>query len=331
MTGIIGYRFCMKYSIFVAMWVVACSTPFEKDRHDLVAPRIIGVQHSADTIWKVQVWNGEGVFHDQAPDVRWLDAHAEVLGTSVILDTQSTPTTVVYTDAQGQEHEASLSGLSGTSASFGEFVIERSSFAEPTDYTIATRSTLNTQPIESGVSTENMRFFADIPETHQMRWMSAHGVGSFLELDHQHTDFFRRDMVFDRDALISDLEESAEYTTVFALAIAQESSQPITQWSWTDVWYTEQSLYRHHNRWLPLELSSSVDSESVFDVAVTVVANDSAFGFQLVDASVDATEISTIDPLPCAPDEGAFQWSWIELGVCLRADVDGQRIKLEIE
>ena len=69
------------YSFLSIIWI-GCSEPFEVDRHDLVSPRVLGVRLS-DSGHFVQVWNGEGPWHDESPTIDWYDDDGTKLGESV--------------------------------------------------------------------------------------------------------------------------------------------------------------------------------------------------------------------------------------------------------
>ena len=74
------------------------------DRHDLIAPRVLGVRLS-DSGYFVQVWNGNGPWHTEPPKIVWYDSNGSVLGESVHLEPElGVPSSLIYTDPSGQEH-----------------------------------------------------------------------------------------------------------------------------------------------------------------------------------------------------------------------------------
>ena len=74
--------FPKKINLLVLLATFGCSEPFSVDRHDLIAPRILGVRF-VDGVYEIQVWNGAGQYHDQRPTVEWLSESNEVLCTGV--------------------------------------------------------------------------------------------------------------------------------------------------------------------------------------------------------------------------------------------------------
>ncbi len=93
---------CVSWSVF------ACVDPFTVDRHDLLSPRILGVR-LVDNVYEVQVWNGDGVYHQVPPTVEWLSDNGEVVCSGVRCVTDGAiPNRVRYTDTLGGVHDAQV-------------------------------------------------------------------------------------------------------------------------------------------------------------------------------------------------------------------------------
>ena len=90
-----------------------------------------------------------------------------------------------------------------------------------------------------------------------------------------------------------------------------------------DIWYDQAARLRHRNRYLPIDYVI-VEPASL---AVTVNSDDSSFGFTFSNPAED----EAVAALGCAVDDGSFQWWWVEVGLCLRSDLEGQRILIEVE
>lgn len=312
----------MKYqsmSIF-SFLCLGCSDPFTVDRHALTEARIIGVRKD-NGAYVAQVWNGTAVFHSQSPEITWFDASESELGQGAILVAQtSVPARITYTDLKGSVHQANFL-LEEQDASFP---ISLESIESTENYLLEDRLAQSESPITDNISTEQVRLRAEVGEDSQMRWMTTQGIGSFLELDRETTDFYWKDILLDRDELVEDTEIVETYSTIFALSIDQEGHN---QWQWLDLWReSSESLLRHQNRLLPIGLEIAEESE----IVVTVEVVDSLFGFAFSDAEVVDSNTELPASLSCALAAAAFQWWWVETGICLLEDLDGQRILLQV-
>lgn len=305
----------------------ACSDPFTVDRHDLITPRIIGVRQISNVL-EVQVWNGNSVYHTVNPVVEWLDADQMVVanGISVDVDTlDSIPSMVRYTDPIGDIHLATFvlepSTLNLTPTLYA--LPETTEFA--LDVRLAEEGTLLTEDLVPDavrivmlVSSE-----APIPDTGKMRWMTVDGEGTFLERSALETDFFRADILMDRDELIDNTPLEMEQATVFGLYVSGTGQN---SWTWFDLWYTETTTITHANR--ELAVSELPTDWTVGEpISVELEWQSAAGEWLLQNPSVD---IAAVNNPSCAPVESDFfQWSWLEMGYCRVDDVDGLRIVLE--
>lgn len=305
----------------------ACSEPFEVDRHDLIAPRILGVR-LIDGVFDVQVWNGVSVYHQRTPSVEWFGANGGVVCTGVRCSgVDNVVNEVRYTDDDGGVHTATFA--------LQDSILELAPTWQslPDTMSLALNRRLRTEGIvvETGLGTDAMRISMqvsgmELSDTSKMRWMSAGGVGTFLELSALETDFFRADILMDRDEVLENTPLDVEQATIFGLHVDGEGHN---QWAWMDVWYVERPLLPHANRWLPV---SEVPSEWVRGdvVAATLNWNDDQQAWEMTDL-----EVTTERPaLPACADLGdveTFDWSLLELGICTIGDVDGIRVALETE
>ena len=303
--------------------MLACSEPFSVDRHDLIAPRIMGVRQQGEQV-QVQIWNGNGLWHPERPMVEWLDASGQVLATDVTMTAgQNVPVMVRYTDLAGAAHEATFS-LQGVDT---DWTIERYDLGGVSDLSLDARLANPGTMIDSITSTSAMRIVVDdgsTIENARMRWMSAFGYGTFLERTAFETDFFQEDILMDRDEVEYRNPETFEYASIFALRVNGEG---YNQWQWVDLWYSTADLVMVQGRQLYIRGEvPEADSGTLMAFEVSVV--DADWGIELRNATI---ETANVESLPCAPNDGVFQLDWLSLGICTLSDIDGTQVVLEVD
>ncbi len=316
--------FIMKESFwfysFLSITGFGCSDPFAVDRHDLLSPRVLGVR-SSDSGHFVQVWNGEGPWHVEAPVVSWYDSNGVKLGDSVHLPSvEEHPTSLIYTDPKGDDH-------------FVQFDLYSSTFKlQPLFYDLGTITEFDLdsrlenigEPWTGGVVPEALRieFQEDeFSDNGRMRWMSGYGRGTFLEIGALSTDYFQSDIVMDRDEVLQNVPQNFEYSSVFALYVDGLGEN---QWTWMDLWYSDIRTIEIAGRKLPINGDLS-DDWSDENAAFVLNKTDNEFGWSLTPTD------DAVTPLSCAIGDGPFEWMWIETGLCTISDVDGQIVLLEIQ
>lgn len=301
--------------------LLACSEPFSVDRHDLIAPRIIGVRQQNDEL-QVQVWNGDALWHQTSPRIEWLNDVDDVLGTGVRFKlSEVVPSRVRYTDSMGMEHVARFV-LEDTNV---ELTLERYNIGVVDDLALNARLANLGSIIEEASSVASMRLVvgpSDDIENARMRWMTAFGQGTFLERSAFETDFFQEDILMDRDEIEVREPQSFDYTAIFALMLNGDGHN---QWAWFDLWYDDVDTLSVQGRRLRLkEPIDHMTGQMAFQVSVV----EYKWGIEL---SASTTDIDAIDVLDCAPEDGVFQLEWLELGLCTLSDVDQQWIILEMD
>ena len=307
---------------------IACSDPFTVDRHDLVAPRIVSVR-LVNNVYEVQVWNGVSIYHEVSPTVEWFDDSGEVVCTGVrCVPSETVPRTVRYTDTDGQIHDAmfDLQQVDWTLTPVWSSLPE--DMGLELDSRVQTDGTL----VETGLGSPAMRVSMTIEDsnpdgmdTSKMRWMTAGGSGTFLELSALEADFFRADIIMDRDELIANVPQNHVHASVLGLHVDGAGHN---QWTWMDVWYESTLLISHQNRWIAIsELPDGWTSGEV--LSATLSWDPVALDWLLKDPEV-TTEIPNSPE--CTGSTGIpFEWSALELGLCTIDDVDGVRIALETD
>ena len=296
--------------------LLGCSDPFTVDRHDLVEPRILGIQASNGNL-QAQVWNGQGAFHENLPIVEWYDENGEKFANGVLVEN-------TFNVQEGMLHyivddNVVLRAVFSADEEDNSIEIQRYKIDSLDNYSLSSRLDSSYGSTEPNIDPENMRFISNLTDDFRVRWTTANGVGTILELDHHTIDFIRKDIVFDRSEIVSEERIENAYASLFALAI---DSYGRTKWEWVDVWYETGTRLFHSNRYLPIDYPV----EGPTEISVLVHSDNSAFGFRFSEPMTEAS----VDSLSCALDNGPFQWWWVELGVCLVGDIDGQRIVLEL-
>ena len=266
----------------------SCSDPFTVDRHDLIAPRIIGVRLVND-VYEVQVWNGFSVYHEVYPQVEWLDDNDEVVCTWVrCAPPEMVPRTVRYTDESGQVHNA-IFALQQTDVTLTPVW---SSLPEDMGLGLDIRSQTEGTIVEAGLGSPAMRVSMTVEDSRtddmaasKMRWMTASGLGTFLELSALEADFFRADIIMDRDELIANVPQDHVHATVLGLHVDGAGHN---QWTWMDVWYESRLLIPHQNRWI--EVSELPDGWASGEVlSATLLWDLTALDWLLKDPEVTTT------------------------------------------
>ena len=195
-----------------------CSDPFTVDRHDLLSSRIMAIR-LVDGVYEVQVWNGQSVYHETPPDVEWFGVHDELVCAGVrCVSTESIPQYVRYTDIEGSVHEAIFEVqetdllLTSTWASLPDEMGLSLETREGTEGTL----------VDTGLGTTAMRISMSIESLNdenfgqsKIRWMTADGLGTFLELSALEADFFRADIIMDRDEVLENGSQNHLHAMLF--------------------------------------------------------------------------------------------------------------------
>jgi hypothetical protein len=320
-----------------------CSEPFAVDRHDLLDARILGVRLQ-DSRLEVQVWNGQSMYHQDVPTIEWLNQVGSAVGTGVDfvmedMENRSTrPTSVRYLDPDGEFHEALFDLEDGGDADDGGLVLTPSLYtlSSTTDFALSARQAQNGEPSTSDIASDGMRIVMSVKNDEgaevttvtsgKMRWMTVGGKGTFLERSALETDFYRADILMDRDELLENNPLDIETATIFALYVDGVGGN---QWTWMDLWYTDVVRFHHENRWLEVS-ELPVDWDAGSPLSVELRWDDAAQVMRLLSPSVEVEDVVIpVCSSVTSNDSNRFQWSWLELGRCTISDVNGTRIVLE--
>lgn len=346
----------------------ACFAPFPNDRHDLVDFRIVGVQVSDAApgpgevlTAKALVYGGGGFYHDQLPTLVWRLGELELEGPVVQIVTPAESGVwdleLVATHADGVLQEQAVLPISvgegqqpvtppilpGIQRGVVEFPLDAAAEA----YGLATRVELDTASGRGGVmpgQAARLRLPLEDPDgRYQARWMSAGGLGSFLELDALTVDWLPATLFLDEEDGEIEVGEVLE-PGLYAVAALVIDGMGSASWAFLDVAYDTEpfSGFDGANFWVEhdgrlLEMASPPLESGMVEVKL-VQDDESPWGVGLRGAQPVApwsTETTSDNlSIPCEhpiPARGPFRLDWIAEGLCSRQAVLGQRVRLQVD
>lgn len=301
----------------------ACAPPFDVARKDLGPFRIAamgvheGVAHAA-------VWSGQGMAHAQAPSLAWsLDGEPLGEGSDLALPEDAVDGALlelVATSATGEQAQALLTLLDSTQ----DLQVQRAAIEVGEDLSLTTRRELpplETQHAADGqavrVSLENARG--------SLRWMSASGLGTVLELSETQADVLADEVVFENEegAWVVAERELGE-PGIYHQLVLDLDPELGNRWAWVDVAVgVDEPLIEHFGRLIPGEVTSDA---GLMQVTLRAVSGDLE-----LEALSPVEDLSTQDTLDCAPADQAFRLDWVAEGRCGLDALDGATVVLEIQ
>ena len=162
----------------------SCSEPFEDNRHDLTHFRIAAA-NVINGIGDAVIWSGEGRFHQTSPTLDWFieDEHVGA-GYEAVLP-ESEHYTLKVTNAEGTVLNALV--VSGERQT--DFSLQLS-LVQFQDYNLEYRKDQPSTSFVDHVPDGQHLRISSTANNGKMRWMSAQGVGSFLELSQTEIESF---------------------------------------------------------------------------------------------------------------------------------------------
>ncbi len=306
-----------------------CQGPFDVVRDQLGPFRIaaIGV---VDGKAAAAVWSGEGRYHSTSPVLSW-SVDGEQLGEGwdvEVPDSGTLALTAAAADGTSEHAEVTIAQRDLT------LWVEREQADLGEDLTLEARRAVVGESVRDTVSdgtAARLRLTAPeaagaLPDdgSRTVRWMTADGAGSLLELDTWSADVLAEEVVFD-DGVVE--ERTPVDPGVFLQLALVIDGTGRNAWTWVDAAVgVTAPLLRHRNRLVELPDGSTVPAEGL--VAVTLSADGSQDGVQLVDP-VGGADLADGDDLPCAATDVAFELSWIVEGRCGLDEISGARVVLE--
>ena len=322
--------------VCLAVHSAGCDASFGVARHDLGPFRLaaMGTGRDADgaRVARAAVWSGVGLFHDEAPRLAWaLDGEAIGDGFDVVVPGEGT-LSLVATAPDGTEVTGSVTVADEPAA----LAVSRAGAALGEDLTLAARRAVAGREVDGSVAADeaarlSLSFDSGEADGFSARWMSAEGAGTVLELEARAADVLALEIVWDDGEVVEREATGSGLYHQLALAIDGAGNN---HWLWVDAAIgVEGPLVRHAGRLLPL---AQEDGEAVAVaavetglLAVTLEADDGVAGVRLTDA-VAADDLSAAEPLACAASGEPFELAWLAEGRCLRPDVLGVRVVLEV-
>lgn len=292
-------------------------------RKDL-GPARIAAMGMHEGVASAAVYSGLGLFHEQSPTLSWsLDGQELGEGYDVSLPSTGLLELVVSLP-DGQVLEGSVQ----TTPSATEPVTVSRSSVQITDDalndpTLATRLELSTEPVDGSVpSGQAARLeLSGAAEQESLRWMSAAGAGTLLELSERSADLLAEELVFD-DGVLESREDAGD--GLYHQLVLLMDGVGGNRWIWVDAAVgVDAPLLRHGER-----LVTVPEGTAPGLVAATLARADSVAGIALSD--VVPVEDLTEQDIACGVPDRAFELSWLAEGRCAMDELDGARVVLEL-
>ena len=299
----------------------ACQEPFSVERHDL-GPFRVAALGVVDGQARAAVWSGEGLFYDEAPRLEWsLDGAPLGEGFEVPVPGPGR-LGLVATSPDGAVEAAEVTVTEAPAP----FEITRAAVSLGEDLSLDARAQASARPLVGGEAAaigEAVRLVAAAPDTHRLRWMTAQGLGTSLELDAHTVDHLGEEVVFDDGLVDSRTELAPQVYTLLALAIDGEGGN---RWRWIDVAIGTTTPLSPVGGHL-LDLGAAL-APGLYSVEVSEA--DDLRGLRFSDPQPVPDVMAEMTP-PCADPATAFDPAWLIEGRCLRGDVIGLRLILDVQ
>jgi hypothetical protein len=206
------------------------------------------------------------------------------------------------------------------------FEITRGAVSLGEDLSLDARAALEARPLSPGEAAaegEAVRLVTAAPEGHRLRWMTAQGLGTPLELDDHTVDHLGEEVVFDDGLVESRTALEPQVYTLLALAIDGAGSN---RWRWIDVAIGTSAPLSAVGGHL-LDLGEAL-VPGLYSVQVSEA--DDLRGLRFSDPQ-PVPDLLAEMALPCADPSTAFDPAWLIEGRCLRSDVIGLRLILDVQ
>ncbi|MFT5583644.1 MAG: hypothetical protein ACI9VR_001224 [Cognaticolwellia sp.] len=317
----------MAFSIGLVLPVLgalsACAPPFDVARKDL-GPFRIAAMGVHDGQAHAAVWSGQGMAHAEAPVLEWsVDGQVIGQGNGLILaeDVQDGAVLeLVATSAIGEQAQGQLSVIRGAQ----DLVAQRAAVAVGEDLSLAVRRELPELDAQHGAQGQGVRVsLAGARGT--LRWMSALGVGTVLELSDTQADVLADEVVFENEegAWVVAEREPGEPGIYHQLVLDLDADSG-NRWVWVDVAIgVDDPLIQHYGRLIPGEVTLGA---GLMQSTLEVVDGELVLGSLLA-----VEDLSTQSPLDCAPIDQAFRLDWVSEGRCGLGELHGATLVLEIQ
>ncbi|MCK6517466.1 hypothetical protein L6R46_20695 [Myxococcota bacterium] len=304
--------------------LAACQEPFSVNRRELGPFRIAAVG-LVDGVASAALWSGQGLFHDERPTLTWtLDGAPLGEGYDVAVPAEGGRLGLTVTAPDGA---LSVAEVTARSAPLAAPDVTRAAVDLSESVDLAARRDVLAESVSGSVAegqATRLGLSGEGVDELTWRWMSAGGLGSVLELDVAVADVLAEELEFDDGVLISRTPTGPGLYPQLVLGLDGLGGNV---WVWADAAIgVTTPLLRHEGRLIPADAEAGPGL-----VAGTVRLSDDLVGFTLIDVAPASEDDIAGTFLPCTPNPGApFRLQWLAEGRCVRADLDGERIVLEV-
>ncbi len=343
----------------------ACYDPFPYDRHDLVDFRIAALavddatpRPGGQVAARALVYGGQGLFHDELPQLSWTLGPATASGPEVSLrvpdEEGSWELQLHAMHADGLQEETAVLPLQVSASRAarpapvaGEVlrydVPGLNADGQAQDFELERRQALEAEEAHDIAADSAFRLVAQVEGEAQglrARWMAAGAAGSFLELDELSSDWLPARLELDEDEVqVSERLQAGIYSAVVLLMDGQGANA----WAFTDLsvdgrtWMDgeeQASLLEHDGRLFRIETALPQDTSLVYATLVEASSGSGVALSQVEPASMlplwDPFGLQALDCSWPLPDQQPFQLDWLAEGRCSRPQVVGARLALEV-
>ncbi len=301
----------------------ACAPPFDVARKDL-GPFRIAAMGVHDGQAHAAVWSGQGMAHAQAPSLDWsVDGQFVGQGNYLTLPEEvqdGALLELVATSAAGEQAQGQVSVVRDTQ----NLQVQRAAVAVGEDLSLAARRELPELASQHGAQGQGVRVsLADARGT--LRWMSALGLGTVLELSETQADVLADEVLFENEegAWVVAGREIGQPGIYHQLVLDLDADMG-NRWIWVDVAIgVEEPLIHHYGRLIPGDVTLDA---GLMQGTLEVVDGEWTLGSLLA-----VEDLSTQSLLECAPVGQAFRLDWVSEGRCGLDELDGAILVLEVQ
>lgn len=304
--------------VFLSLLAFSCAEPFQEDRHDLTQFRIAGMRHYESTVSSA-IWSG-GLCHDDRPTYDW----------RIQEESFTSETVPLAASADGMAELAVSSSLESRNGvltlgrELDPFQVQRFSIVIAEDLSLDTRLSLEETSLDGHPqSGDAIRLRATVEEGVEIRWLTAFGNGTLLEVDAHTVDFIPDEMVFEDNEVIDRIQSPAQRFTILALAIDGLGGN---QWEWIDIWPDSLTTV-WHDGWA-IDLGTLSPSGQGY-LSAEIQLDQNGEGFLFNDAYW--SEDLSVQTHSCVTTEEPFSLDWVVEGRCACSDIIGKRVAVVVQ
>jgi hypothetical protein len=309
------------------LWLwIGCSEPFEHNASDLIEPRIASVSLQDG----IMVWSGEGLFHQEQPEIYWHDSDGNEISQGYDIpqyeDIMMVSVFIEEVELQTEVHLTKNPIDLQTQSYVFEADIENTEISKREDVEIQTLEDFlenNSALTEAHVWRIELQ---NISEDTLANWFTPLLAGTSLPLSTYSTDIYPFELRFDEGELISSESVNLEAALV-SVTKAEEQGQPSIGWKWMGV--PREGAEEIQERWM---LSDTTIEKGGWYQA-TIAQNDDIWGISLDDV-VELEDFETEnlsdfqDDISCLHNQ-EIRFDWIVSGRCSLNELVGAKVVFE--